>query len=157
MGQYAFQNPCEYLQGCKLVVRCKTNPNTRQSKKRAVYLNSLVFVASFIFMRPLITLVYVFIEHSKAVKGEAGPAPGYVTVETWACALSRGGKSSTVGSLCTDLHAARLVLIPIFLLSCVQLALVVWFRVAGSKEERAERMSSVSGVEPPEKGAGFAA
>jgi hypothetical protein len=157
MGQYAFQNPCEYLQGCKLVVRCKTNPNTRQSKKRAVYLNSLVFVASFIFMRPLITLVYVFIEHSKAVKGEAGPAPGYVTVETWACALSRGGESSTVGSLCTDLHAARLVLIPIFLLSCVQLALVVWFRVAGSKEERAERMSSVSGVEPPEKGAGFSA
>jgi hypothetical protein len=157
MDQHAFQNPCEYFHECKLVVRCRTNPNIRQNKKRAVYLNSLVFVASFIFMRPLITLVYVFIEHSKAVKGKAGPAPGYVTVETWACALSRGGESSTAGLLCTELHAARVVLIPIFVLSCVQLALVVWYRVAGFKEERAERMSPVSGVEPPAKGSGFAA
>jgi hypothetical protein len=157
MDQHAFQHPCEYFQACKLAIRCRTNPNTGQSKRRAVYLNSLVFVASFIFMRPLITLVYVFIEHSKAVKGEAGPAPGYVTVETWACALSRGGESSTARSLCTELHAACVVLIPIFVLSCVQLALVVWYRVVDFKEERAERMSSVSGVEPPAKGAGFAA
>jgi hypothetical protein len=106
-------------------------------------------------MRPLITLIYVFIEHSKAVKGEAGPASGYVTVETWACALSSGGESSAAGSLCTEMRVARMVLIPVFVLSCVQLALVVWYRVAGFKEERAERMSSVSGVESQLKGAGF--
>jgi hypothetical protein len=106
-------------------------------------------------MRLLITLIYIFIEHSKAVKGEAEPASGYVTVETWACALSSGGESSTAGSLCTELHAARVILIPVFVLSCVQLALVVWFRVADVKEECAERMSSVSGVESQVKGAGF--
>jgi hypothetical protein len=39
--------------------------------------------------------------------------------------------------------------------SCMLLALVVWFRVADVKEECAERMSSVSGVESQVKGAGF--
>jgi hypothetical protein len=119
--------------------------DAKQSKKRTVYLNGLVFVAVFIFMRPLITLIYVFVEHSKAVKGEAGSASGYATVETWAGALLSGGKSSTAESLCTEIYVARMILIPVSMLGCVQLFLAIWFRVAGGSQEKHARNADLVG------------
>ena len=136
-------------------VRSETRANAEQSKKRTAFLNGLVFVAAFIFIRPFITLVYVFVEHNKAVKSEVRPGSGYGTVETWACALSSGGKSPTAKTLCSELYDARVILIPVLVLSCVQLVLMVRFRVIGFKREHVEGRSSISGTSSSVKGAGF--
>jgi hypothetical protein len=79
-----------------------------------VYLNALVFVALFYFMRPFIVLIYTFIEHD---------------VEAWACLLSNHGRNRAAGSLCRELRAARYLLIPLLALGIAFLSVVVWQRL----------------------------
>lgn len=105
-------------------------------------------------MRPFITLIYVFVEYNNAVKGRVRPSSGYVTVETWACALSGQGGGQTAKSLCTELHAARMILIPVLVLGFVHLVLVIRIRVVGLRGQVSDRKSGSvdSGMKSTTKG-----
>jgi hypothetical protein len=87
-----------------------------------VYGNALLFVATFVFVRPFVTLVYVFVEREGAVKGRVGVGSGYVTVETASCA---GGYAV----VCKELRAARWLLIPEVVVGAVVLGMVLRLRL----------------------------
>lgn len=71
-------------------------------------------------MRPLIVLAYTSIEHN---------------VETWACSVSKSGRNPEAQSLCKELRAARILLIPLLILGVVILAITVWSRFGTSKRQ----------------------
>jgi hypothetical protein len=112
------------------------NANDRQTKKRTAYWNGLLFVASFIFGRPFITLIYTWVEWNQASKNQISPARGYNTTESWACAAANGDGVRDARSVCTQLHAARYILIPEVVLGAMMLALVIRMRIRVSKEEK---------------------
>jgi hypothetical protein len=62
---------------------------------------------------------------------------GYVTTESWACAAMDDGDLKSVGSICTEIRAARYLLIPEFVLGAIMLSLVVWMRSYVSTERNA--------------------
>jgi hypothetical protein len=111
-------------------------------KKKAEYLNGLLFVACFIFGRPLIVLVYTYVEWGRAVKNDMNPDSGYTTVETWSCAYSKESGVGSARSLCTELQTARYLLIPVLVLGAVMLSLVIWKRVTLGKERGVVRKNS---------------
>ncbi|KAH6638165.1 hypothetical protein C7974DRAFT_390986 [Boeremia exigua] len=94
----------------------KTPLQDSERKITKRYLNALLFVASFFFLRPLIVLIYTPVDHS---------------VEAWACVLSNRGRDGTAESLCRELRSARFLLIPLFVLGVIFLALVAWLRFGG--------------------------
>jgi hypothetical protein len=94
-------------------------------KKRLAYLNGLVFVACFIFGRPLIVLIYTYVEWGHAVKNDTNPTSGYVTVESWACAYSKQSRDGSAEALCTELQTARYLLAPVVMLGAAMLLLVI--------------------------------
>jgi hypothetical protein len=91
-----------------------------QMKKRTISYNALLFVASFIFGRPLIVLIYTFVEHD---------------LEDWACAQTNA--TVAAHSTCTDLRAARFIQIPVLVLSTLFMLLVFWIRYKFSQEKKA--------------------
>ncbi|KAF2106381.1 hypothetical protein BDV96DRAFT_654768 [Lophiotrema nucula] len=102
-------------------------PAKHQSPTRVINLrfpNSTLFVGIVIFLRPLIVLIYEFIEHES-----------FLTVENWACAAKQD-------ALCDELRAAQYILIPILILSASLLAITIWVWVRVSKEGRSTRDSS---------------
>jgi hypothetical protein len=105
--------------------------NSRQSRKRQLYWNGLLFVAGFIFARPFIVLMYTFIEWGQAVKGQVSVSvtSSYVTTETWSCAAALTGGYKDVGSVCKELRAARYLLIPEVVFGAVVLSVVIWMRM----------------------------
>ncbi|KAH7379211.1 hypothetical protein DE146DRAFT_637656 [Phaeosphaeria sp. MPI-PUGE-AT-0046c] len=119
-------------------------PSTNaQPKKRTAFWNGILFVASFIFGRPLIVLIYVFVELNGAQKGQTMASDGgYVTTETWACAASNKGVGKA-GSICSEIRTARYLLIPGLGFAAVMLGLVIYKRVQLSRESRAVGRSEV--------------
>ncbi|CAN9360517.1 unnamed protein product [Alternaria alternata] len=95
------------------------------TNKQAAYLNGLLFVASFILGRPLIVLIFTFVEWGRAVKSETSTYSGYLTVETWACAFSKQNGNNFADSLCKELQAARYLLIPVLVLGAMMLTLML--------------------------------
>jgi hypothetical protein len=59
---------------------------------------------------------------------------GYITTESWACAMSKNSALESVGSICTELRTARYLLIPEVVLGAIMLSFVVWMRSCVSKE-----------------------
>jgi hypothetical protein len=106
------------------------------------YLNGPLFVASFIFGRPLIVLIFTFVEWGRAVKSEIGASSGYFTVETWACAYSKQHGDSLASSLCRELQAARYLLVPVLVLGAIMLVLVLRKRLVFEKESSPVRIHS---------------
>jgi hypothetical protein len=102
---------------------------------RLRYWNGLLFVASFICGRPLIVLIYTFVEWSHASENKIISTTGYITTESWACAASRNGDLESVGSICTELRAAQYLLIPEVVLGAGMLLLVIWMTYCVSKEQ----------------------
>lgn len=68
-----------------------------------LYWNIVLFVATFIFLRPLVILSYTYAENNDSL-----------TPERWACEVGAG---SDARSLCDSLRAARYLLIPALVLS----------------------------------------
>jgi hypothetical protein len=108
----------------------------QQSNTRRAYSNGLLFVASFIFVRPFVVLVYTFVERDLADQTSLSPVTGYVTTETWACAAIGEGGLTDVGSLCRQLRMARYLLIPVVVLATIMLSLVAWLRIRKSREQK---------------------
>ncbi|KAF2437976.1 hypothetical protein P171DRAFT_177349 [Karstenula rhodostoma CBS 690.94] len=79
------------------------------------YWNCVLFVATFIFLRPLIILSYTHSEHTN-----------YFTPERWGCEVGTG---SDARSLCHNLRAARVLLIPAFILSTGLPTFALWMRL----------------------------
>ncbi|RYN26558.1 hypothetical protein AA0112_g8235 [Alternaria arborescens] len=96
-----------------------------KTNKQAAYLNGLLFVASFILGRPLIVLIFTFVEWGRAVKSETSTYSGHLTVETWACAFSKQDGNNFADSLCKELQAARYLLIPVLVLGAMMLTLML--------------------------------
>lgn len=94
-------------------------------------LNALVFVAAFYAMRPLIVLVYAFVEHD---------------VEAWACGVGKREGYGDAERLCAELRAARYLLVPMLVLGMAFLSLVIWqrwgdWRIEGKRESGTGRAS----------------
>ncbi|KAL5423266.1 hypothetical protein PMIN06_006176 [Paraphaeosphaeria minitans] len=79
-----------------------------------LYWNMVLFVATFIFLRPLVILSYTYSENDNSL-----------TPAKWGC---EAGTSSDARSLCRNLRAARHLLIPAFMLSTGIPTLVFWMR-----------------------------
>lgn len=95
----------------------------------------MVFVASFIFGRPAVVLMYTFVEWGRAEKSEVPQGKGYVTTETWACATPQTDMEGA-GLLCKELRATRYLLLPEVVLGAVMLALVIWMRLKVSNRRK---------------------
>ncbi|EAT77449.1 hypothetical protein HBI56_211340 [Parastagonospora nodorum] len=121
------------------------NADQCQEKKRKYFWNGLVFVASFIFGRPAVVLVYTFVEWGRAEKGDMMMGKGYFTTETWACAASQAGVEGA-GSVCQELRAARYLLIPEVVLGAAILELVICMksRFSGRKKPAEEEAASTA-------------
>ena len=91
---------------------------------KTLFVGLLVFVASFIFVRPLIILIYVFVEYDRSAKDVQRIGTGYLTTECWACDSKAG-----LESICGELRAARYLLIPAVVLSALHLATLAWLLV----------------------------
>ena len=105
-------------------------------RKRTAFWNGLIFVASFIFGRPLIVLIYVFVEHDKAQKRQLrARGGGYITTETWACAAYNKGVERA-SSICNEIKTARYLLIPELLFAAAMLALVIYRRVQVARQSK---------------------
>jgi hypothetical protein len=102
----------------------------------------VLFVASFIFGRPFITLVYTFVEYDQAVKHDVDPASGYVTPETWSCALAETGSFGSAKSLCTELRVARYLVVPEMVLGACILGAVCWLRLKLKREGDATELAT---------------
>ncbi|KAF2657782.1 hypothetical protein K491DRAFT_311022 [Lophiostoma macrostomum CBS 122681] len=100
---------------------------------RKLYAGLLLFVATFIFMRPLIILIFEFVEYNQAIKGPQTTRSGYWTTESWACGV---GSGPGVRSLCIELRAARYLLIPAVVFSAVMLGTLTWSMSARKNRER---------------------
>jgi hypothetical protein len=131
---------------CTTLVNATNKADTAQTKKRKAYWNGLLFVASFIFGRPLIVLIYAFVEWNKASRSQLSPSNSHITPELWACASADEVDVRDTGTLCSQLHAARYMLIPVVALGAIMLALVVWLRIRLIKEEGCVTGSKPQGV-----------
>ncbi|KAF2801068.1 hypothetical protein K505DRAFT_331162 [Melanomma pulvis-pyrius CBS 109.77] len=100
----------------------------------ALYQNIVLFVVTFILLRPLIILIYTYVEYHGSIKSSTSTADGYLTSESWACYL---GTSSDAHALCNELRAARYLLIPILILGVGMPAIVLWIRTNMSSAEKA--------------------
>jgi hypothetical protein len=80
-----------------------------------LYWNTVLFVATFVFLRPLIILSYTYYENNNSF-----------TPERWGCDIGTG---SDARSLCHGLRAARYLLIPAFILSIGLPTTVLWMRL----------------------------
>ncbi|KAH6205403.1 hypothetical protein HBI42_197920 [Parastagonospora nodorum] len=120
-------------------------PRESVGQKRKYFWNGLVFVASFIFGRPAVVLVYTFVEWGRAEKGDMMMGEGYFTTETWACAASQAGVEGA-GSVCQELRAARYLLIPEVVLGAAILELVICMksRFSGRKKPAEEEAASTA-------------
>ena len=79
--------------------------------------NSLLFVATFIFLRPLIVLSYVFSEYNGvSTRDGLVPSGGYLTTEGWSCGLR---DLEETDELCLELRTARYLLIPFLIFATV--------------------------------------
>lgn len=76
------------------------------------YRNIILFVATFIFLRPLIILSYTYAEYYN-----------HSTPERWGCNVGVGNDAR---SLCDDLRSARYLLIPALISATCLLAAVLW-------------------------------
>jgi hypothetical protein len=94
-------------------------------KKRIAYLYGLVFVACFIFGRPLVVLIYTYVEWGHGVKNDTNSTSGYMTVESWACAYSKQSGDGSAEALCTELQTVRYLLAPVLVLGAAMLLLVI--------------------------------
>ncbi|ORY14913.1 hypothetical protein BCR34DRAFT_509187 [Clohesyomyces aquaticus] len=94
-----------------------------KNERRLEYPNSLLFVATIVFLRPLVILIYTFIEHNRSVNNVTSSENELVTPESWACDVSPGEDAR---SLCSDLRAARYVLIPVIVLAAGMFRIVLW-------------------------------
>ncbi|KAH7086985.1 hypothetical protein FB567DRAFT_580123 [Paraphoma chrysanthemicola] len=100
----------------------------QNTKKRRVFLNALVFVACFILGRPLIVLVYTFVEDGRARKTVVESSTKAYTIESWSCAYASTNELRVAGALCMELRGARFLLIPSVVFGAVMLLLVIWLR-----------------------------
>jgi len=93
----------------------------------------ILFVAAFIFVRPLIVLIYTFAESSASTSNVTRSANGHVTPERWACHAGAGREAQ---SLCHELRAARYLLIPVVVLAAAMpTLLIIYFRKKSPKAE----------------------
>ncbi|KAF2035972.1 hypothetical protein EK21DRAFT_96563 [Setomelanomma holmii] len=106
----------------------KTPEKHEQTKKRHWLLNAQVFVACFIFGRPLIVLIYTVVEYNTASKLRLPLSAGNWTIETWSCAYSDHVVSGNPESVCKELRTARYLLVPEVVLGASLLGVVLWSR-----------------------------
>ncbi|KAK3116259.1 hypothetical protein LTR53_003563 [Teratosphaeriaceae sp. CCFEE 6253] len=91
-------------------------PMQKTLRARQVHDHGFLFVGSFIFMRPFVVLIYEFVASNNASK------PGHATAESWACNAEGPGAAS----LCTDLRAARHLLVPVVVIAAILTGTVIW-------------------------------
>jgi hypothetical protein len=108
-----------------------SSTNKQQTTKpNALWQILALFVSTFIFIRPLIILIYTYVEYSGSIKSFVSRNGSYMTYESWACYV---GTSGDTRSLCYELRAARYLLIPILVLATGMPAIVLWFRIRISR------------------------
>lgn len=90
-------------------------------KARQWHDHGFLFVGCFITFRPLVVLIYEFVAFDHA---------GSQMMERWACAAG-----SEAASLCTDLRAARWLLVPVLAFAAMLTGTVIWVWLH-RKEER---------------------
>lgn len=80
--------------------------------------------------------MYAFVERNQASKSQTTPSHGFITPESWACAVaSSGGSVEDADSVCMQLRAARYLLIPITVLGAAMLALVISLRIRLARQD----------------------
>lgn len=89
-----------------------------QGKKDKKYENGIMFIACFILVRPLVVVLYTFVEAYSSSR---------LNVETWACGVGEE-------KVCKELKAARWILVPVVVLAGGLLGVVIWRRVRSGKE-----------------------
>ncbi|KAF2831488.1 hypothetical protein CC86DRAFT_402009 [Ophiobolus disseminans] len=117
------------------------------TKKLISYWNSLLFVTCFIFGRPFVVLIYTFVEYGHATKGQILPLSGYITPETWTCAAAGRNNLQTARSMCTQLRAARYLLILEVVIGAIMLCLMIWIRIQLRKEEKSVKPTATPEIE----------
>jgi hypothetical protein len=106
---------------------------------RPLFAGLLLFVATFILIRPLIILIYEFVEYSQAVKGPQIRGLGYWTTESWACGAKSGPSAI---SLCRELRAARFLLIPALIFSAILLGMLILSMTSKKRRERSVQLEA---------------